>query len=152
MLAGGRRFPGGCIPAKPPWSEVIIFVYLLLRQSSPYRRWCCAGEFSSGERMFAGGGCLVVGRTPAKPRRSEVIVFLDVVLRQSSPYRRTASAPVSGALIGVGVAPGSSTPGSECSPEEDALREYCEQIEPPVRMIEPASAINRATQCNRESH
>ena len=116
---GGRRFPGGCIPAKPPWSEVIIFVYLLLRQSSPYRRWCCAGEFSSGERMFAGGGCLVVGRTPAKPRRSEVIVFLDVVLRQSSPYRRTASAPVSGALIRVGIAPGSSTPGSECSPEED---------------------------------
>ena len=32
------------------------------------------------------------------------------------------------------------------------LCEYCEQIEPPVRMIEPASAINRATQCNRESH
>lgn len=32
------------------------------------------------------------------------------------------------------------------------LLEYCEQIEPPVRMIEPASAINRATQCNRESH
>jgi hypothetical protein len=62
---------------------------------------------------------VVVGRTPAKPRRSEVIVFLDVVLRQSSPYRRTASAPVSGALIGVGIAPGSSTPGSECSPEED---------------------------------
>ncbi|WP_373790916.1 hypothetical protein, partial [Jeotgalibaca porci] len=30
--------------------------------------------------------------------------------------------------------------------------EYCEQIEPPVRMIEPASAINRATQCERESH
>ena len=33
-----------------------------------------------------------------------------------------------------------------------SIREYCEQIEPPVRMIEPASAINRATQCNRESH
>ena len=32
------------------------------------------------------------------------------------------------------------------------LLEYCEQIEPPVRMIEPASAINRATQCERESH
>ena len=32
------------------------------------------------------------------------------------------------------------------------LAEYCEQIEPPVRMIEPASAINRATQCKRESH
>lgn len=32
------------------------------------------------------------------------------------------------------------------------ISEYCEQIEPPVRMIEPASAINRATQCNRESH
>ncbi len=33
-----------------------------------------------------------------------------------------------------------------------SIYEYCEQIEPPVRMIEPASAINRATQCNRESH
>ena len=32
------------------------------------------------------------------------------------------------------------------------FHEYCEQIEPPVRMIEPASAINRATQCERESH
>ena len=32
------------------------------------------------------------------------------------------------------------------------LNEYCEQIEPPVRMIEPASEINRATQCNRDSH
>ena len=32
------------------------------------------------------------------------------------------------------------------------VSEYCEQIEPPVRMIEPASAINRATQCARESH
>ena len=119
MFAGGHRFPGSRTPAKPQLSEVMIFLDVLLRQSNPYRRWCCAGEFSSGERMFAGGGCLVVGRTPAKPRRSEVIVFLDVVLRQSSPYRRTASAPVSGALIGVGIAPGSSTPGSECSPEED---------------------------------
>ena len=36
--------------------------------------------------------------------------------------------------------------------DEFAHTEYCEQIEPPVRMIEPASAINRATQCNRESH
>ena len=34
----------------------------------------------------------------------------------------------------------------------DSHTEYCEQIEPPVRMIEPASAINRATQCERESH
>ena len=34
----------------------------------------------------------------------------------------------------------------------EVVVEYCEQIEPPVRMIEPASAINRATQCNRESH
>ena len=37
-------------------------------------------------------------------------------------------------------------------PPYEKLIEYCEQIEPPVRMIEPASAINRATQCNRESH
>ena len=127
---------GGRAPAKPPWSEVMIILCDFLRQKGAFpevgsssdewgahRRWCFAGEFSSGERMFAGGGCLVVGRTPAKPRRSEVIVFLDVVLRQSSPYRRTASAPTSSALIGVGVAPGSSTPVSECWPEEDALRE-----------------------------
>ena len=40
--------------------------------------------------------------------------------------------------------------GLECPLTEEI--EYCEQIEPPVRMIEPASAINRATQCNRESH
>ena len=36
--------------------------------------------------------------------------------------------------------------------ETPLVNEYCEQIEPPVRMIEPASAINRATQCERESH
>ena len=41
------------------------------------RRWCCAGEFTSGERMLAGGGCVVGGRTPAKPRWSEVMIFLD---------------------------------------------------------------------------
>ena len=85
MLAGGRRFPGGCIPAKPPWSEVIIFVYLLLRQSSPYRRWCCAGEFSSGERMFAGGHRFPRGRNPAKPPWSEVMIFLEDFLRQGNP-------------------------------------------------------------------
>ena len=116
---GGDRLFGCCPPAEQPLPEEIASS----DEWGAHRRWCFAGEFSSGERMFAGGGCLVVGRTPAKPRRSEVIVFLDVVLRQSSPYRRTASAPVSGALIGVGVAPGSSTPVSECWPEEDALRE-----------------------------
>lgn len=36
--------------------------------------------------------------------------------------------------------------------DNNELSEYCEQIEPPVRMVEPASAINRATQCARESH
>ena len=35
MLAGGRRFPGGCIPAKPPWSEVMIFLEDFLRQGNP---------------------------------------------------------------------------------------------------------------------
>ena len=130
MFAGGRRFPGGCIPAKPQLSEVIIFVDLLLRQStplqeeSPYRRrglcqlpqfrranvrrrtlisrqsnfgeaavvggnnlfgfpppaeqplpeetvssdeqcahrkWGCASEINSCERMFAGGGIVAGG-------------------------------------------------------------------------------------------
>ena len=35
MLAGGRRFPGGCIPAKPRWSEVMIFLEDFLRQGNP---------------------------------------------------------------------------------------------------------------------
>ena len=64
----------GRTPAKPRWSEVIIFFGVVLRQRSPlpeeiassdewgaYRRWCCAGEFSSGERMFAGGGIVAGG-------------------------------------------------------------------------------------------
>ena len=72
-----ERFP----PAEQPLPEEIASS----DEWGAHRRWCFAGEFSSGERMFAGGGCLVVGRTPAKPRWSEVIIFLGVVLRQSSP-------------------------------------------------------------------
>ena len=98
MLAGGRRFPGGCIPAKPRWSEVIIFVYLLLRQSSRLqevgvspdkrgarRNWLCAGEFYSGERMLAGGRRFPGGCIPAKPPWSEVMIFLEDFLRQENP-------------------------------------------------------------------
>ena len=73
----------GHTPAKPQWSEVIVFWYLLLRQSrsSPeetassdksvvYRKIDSASEISSSERMFAGGEGVVRGLTPAKPRWS----------------------------------------------------------------------------------
>jgi hypothetical protein len=32
MFAGGERVADGCTPAKPPWSEVMIFLYFFLRQ------------------------------------------------------------------------------------------------------------------------
>ena len=125
MLAGGGCVAGGCSPAKPRWSEMIVFWMFSSGRAPPYRRKSLAGEggcvsyLSSGERMFAGGHRFPSGRNPAKPPWSEVTIFLDFLLRQSSPYRRTASAPVRWVLVGVGVAPGSSTPGSECWPEED---------------------------------
>ena len=80
MFAGGEGVVRGHTPAKPQWSEVIVFWYLLLRQSrsSPeesassdksvvYRKIDSASEISSGE-MFAGGEDIVRGHTPAKPR------------------------------------------------------------------------------------
>ena len=102
MLAGGRRFPGGCIPAKPPWSEVIIFVYLLLRQSTPLqeeipcrrRGLCQLPQFrranvrrgtsisqrpKSGEAAVVGGNNLFGFPPPA-----------EQPLQEESPYRRRA--------------------------------------------------------------
>ena len=83
MFAGGEGVVRGHTPAKPLWSEVIIFWNLLLRQSRPsqeetassdkrvvYRKTDCASEISSGERMFAGGEDIVRVLTPAKPRWS----------------------------------------------------------------------------------
>ena len=59
---------GGRAPAKPPWSEVMIFFGDFLRREAPNRRNLsaqmsgfliggqpCAGYISSGERMLAGG-------------------------------------------------------------------------------------------------
>ena len=67
-MAGGRT------PAKPLWSEVLIFLdVFLLRQNlnrrklpAPVRRaliggQTCARKFSSYERMLAGAGCVVGG-------------------------------------------------------------------------------------------
>ena len=88
----------GHTPAKPQWSEVIIFWYLLLRQRNPlqeetassdksidHHKIDCAGEISFGERMFAGGEGIVRGHTPAKPLWSEVMIFWYRLLRQNSP-------------------------------------------------------------------
>ena len=38
LLAGGGCVAGGCTPAKPPRSEVIIFWDVLLRQKGLHRR------------------------------------------------------------------------------------------------------------------
>ena len=107
MFAGGEGVVRGHTPAKPQWSEVIVFWYLLLRQSrsSPeetassdksvvYRKIDSASEINSSERMFAGGEGVVRGLTPAKPLWSEVIIFWCLLLRQSNPYRRKLPAPI----------------------------------------------------------
>ena len=98
MFAGGEGVVRGHTPAKPQWSEVMIFWYLLLRQRSSlqeetassdkrvvYRKTDCASEISSGERMFAGGEDIVRVLTPVKPQWSEVIIFWYLLLRQISP-------------------------------------------------------------------
>jgi hypothetical protein len=83
MFAGGEDIVRSLPPAKPRWSEVIVFWYLLLRQNSPlpeetassdksidHHKIDCAGEINSGERMFAGGEGVVRGLPPAKPQWS----------------------------------------------------------------------------------
>ena len=94
MLAGGVCVVVVCPPAKPRWSEVMIFFGDFLRREAPNRRNLsapmsgsligeqpCAGYISSGERMLAGGRCVVGGRTPAKPPWSEVMIFLCEFIR-----------------------------------------------------------------------
>ena len=74
MFAGGEDIVRGRTPAKPQWSEVMIFWYLLLRQRSSlqeetassdksvvYRKIDSASEINSAERMFAGGEGVVGG-------------------------------------------------------------------------------------------
>ena len=118
MLAGGRRFPGGCIPAKPPWSEVIIFVYLLLRQSSrlqeeiPCRRseLCQLAQFrrENVRRRRMHGGWLNSGEA--------AVVGGDRLLACPPPARK----PLTGgkSLREKNVVPASSVPARECSPED----------------------------------
>ena len=91
-MAGGRT------SAKPRWSEVMIFLDVLLRRQNLNRRkppapisgvliggQDCVRELSSGEGMLAGGELAEGGGTPAKPRWSELMIFLGVLLRQGTP-------------------------------------------------------------------
>ena len=68
MFAGGGSAADSRTPAKPLWSEVMIFLGDFLRQGTPlpeetassdksidHHKIDCAGEINSGERMFAGG-------------------------------------------------------------------------------------------------
>ena len=104
---------GGCTPAKPLWSKVIIFLGDLLRQRTPLQEKTASFDkkgahrsidlrplASSGERMLAGAVIMVGGGTPAKPPWSEVMIFWDVLLRREDLNRRRVSAPVNGQLIG----------------------------------------------------
>ena len=138
MFAGGQGMVRGLTPAKPRWSEVMIFWCLLLRQSRSsqeetassdkrdvHRKTDCACEISSGERMFAGGEDIVRVLTPAKPLWSEVMIFWYLLLRQRSPYRRKPPAPIRASFIERQTAPARSAPGRECSPEE---RAWCEVL------------------------
>ena len=100
MFAGGHRFPGSRTPAKPPWSEVMIFLDVLLRQStplqekSPYRRreLCQRSQFrraivrrrtsisqrpKSGEAAVVGGNHFCGSPPPA-----------EHPLTGGNPYRR----------------------------------------------------------------
>ena len=94
-MAGGGCIAVGRTPAKPKWSEVMIFWMISSGREAPSRRRTLAGEENcasyrnSGERLFAGGRRFTGSRTPAKPKWSEVI-FLDDYLRQEAPYRRRA--------------------------------------------------------------
>ena len=112
MFAGGEEIVRGHTPAKPQWSEVMIYWYLLLRQRSPlpeetaisdkrdvHRKTDSASEISSGERMFAGGEGIVRGYTSAKPQWSEVMIYWYLLLRQNSPYRRKLPAPMRESFI-----------------------------------------------------
>ena len=92
MLAGGELFFGGRTPAKPKWSEVMIFLGVFLRQGSPFpeenpcrrRVLCQLAQFRRANvrrrRMHCGrpnsGEAEVVGGND----------FLDDFLRQGSPF------------------------------------------------------------------
>jgi hypothetical protein len=53
MLAGVGCLAGVCLPAKPQWSEVMIFLELLLRQKgfSPEKKIICF--LKKGKRAFS---------------------------------------------------------------------------------------------------
>ena len=111
MFAGGHRFPGIRTPAKPPWSEVIIFLDAFLRQStplqeeSPCRRseLCQLSQFrranvrrrtsisrhpKSGEAAVVGGNHLCVSPPPAEQPLPEVVLRRGVLLRRANVRRR----------------------------------------------------------------
>ena len=111
MFAGGHRFPGSRTPAKPPWSEVMIFLDVLLRQSnplqeeSPYRRraLCQLIQFpranvrrrtlisrrpNSGEAAVVGGNHLFGSPPPAEKTFTGRNPYRRKELCQRSQFRR----------------------------------------------------------------
>ena len=118
MFAGGHRFPSGRNPAKPPWSEVIIFVYLLLRQSSRLQEEIpCRRSELCQLAQFRGAN---VGRRTSISRRlysGEAAVVGGNHLCVSPP---PAEQPLTGGnpLPEKRVVPAISVPASECSPED----------------------------------
>ena len=52
MRAGGERAEGGRTSAKPPWSEVIIFWGVFLRQSTPLQEETASSDEASAHRKW----------------------------------------------------------------------------------------------------
>jgi hypothetical protein len=65
MLAGGGFFFGSPTPAKPRWSEVIIFLDVLLRRGSP-----CPEENISSNEVGAHRRTVLFKRTIGSRRRN----------------------------------------------------------------------------------
>ena len=52
MLAGGGSVAGDRTPAKPPWSEVIVFWGVFLRQSTPLQEETASSDEASAHRKW----------------------------------------------------------------------------------------------------
>jgi hypothetical protein len=124
MLAGGELFFGGRTPAKPKWSEVMIFLGVFLRQGSPFPEVVVSSDEAGAHRktdlrrraQLRGAN---VGRRTSISRRlysgEAAVVGGDDLFGGFPP----AGKPLTGGnpLPEKRVVPASSVPARECSPE-----------------------------------
>ena len=77
MLAEGRSVAGGRTSVKPPWSEVMIFLGVFLRQGNPLQEETLIGRQTAPERS-----------TPARECSPEESAWRAAELRRSRGCRR----------------------------------------------------------------